>query len=64
MKLKANIIYIKICKKEELIPTFAKVNLAIKNGDFKIKKKVAKLVMEIEIQDKQYHLRKIGKDIR
>ena len=59
MKLKADIIYIKICKKEELIPTFAKVNLAIKNGDFKIKKKVAKLVMEIEIQDKQYHLRKI-----
>ena len=64
MKLKADIIYIKSCKKEELIPAFAKVNLAIKSGGFKIKKKIAKSVMETEIQGKQYHLRKRGKDIR
>ena len=38
MKLKATIIYIKSFKKEELIPTFAKINLAIKSGGFKIKK--------------------------
>ena len=50
-------IYIKSCKKEELIPDFAKVNLALKSGGFKIKKKIAKLVMEAEIQDKQYLLR-------
>ena len=61
MKLKADIIYIKSCKKEELIPTFAKVNSAIKSGGFKIKKKIEKLVMEAEIQDKQSHLRKIRK---
>ena len=64
MKLKADIIYIKSCKKEELIPTFAKVNSAIKSGGFKIKKKIEKLVMEAEIQDKQSHLRKIRNDIR
>ena len=64
MKLKADIIYIKLCKKEELILTFAKVNSAIKSGGFKIKKKIAKLVMEAEIQDKQSHLRKIRNDIR
>ena len=64
MKLKADIFYTKSCKKEKLIPTFAKVNLAIKSGDFKIKKKIAKLVMETEIQDKQHHIRKIRKNIR
>ena len=62
MKLKAGIIYIKSCKKDEPIPTFAKVNLAIKCRDFKIKKKITKLVMETGIQDKQYHLRKVRKD--
>ena len=64
MKLNADIIYIKSCKKEDLIPTFAKVNLATKSGGFKIKEKISKLVMEAEIQDKQYHLKKVRKDIR
>ena len=64
MKLKADITYINSCKKEELITTFAKVNLVIKSGGFKIKKKIAKLAMETEIQDKQYHLAKIIKDFR
>ena len=63
MELKVDIIYITSCKKEELIPNLAKINLVIKSGGFKIKKKIAKLVMETEIQDKQYHLRKILKDI-
>ena len=63
MELKVDIIYITSCKKEELIPTLAKINLVIKSGGFKIKKKIAKLVMETEIQEKQYHLRKILKDI-
>ena len=64
MKLKADILYTKSCKKEELIPTFAKVNLAIKSGGFKIKKKSAKLVMETETKDKQYPLRKLQKDFQ
>ena len=63
MELKVDIIYVTSCKKEELIPTLAKINLVIKSGGFKIKKKIAKLVMETEIQDKQYHLRKLQKDI-
>ena len=63
MELKVDIIYVTSCKKEELIPTLAKINLVIKSGGFKIKKKIAKLVMETEIQEKQYHLRKILKDI-
>ena len=46
MKLKADITYIKSCKKEEVTPTFAKVNLSIKSGTYKLKKKIAKLVMD------------------
>ena len=64
MRIKADIIYIKSCKEKELIPTFAKVNFAIKSGGFKIKKKIKKLVMETKIQGKQNHLRKIRKDTR
>ena len=64
MKLKTDIAYIKSCKKEESIPTFAKVNLSIKSGGYKLKKKVAKPVMETELQDKHYQLRQIGKQIR
>ena len=32
-KLKTDIVYIKSCKKEDLIPTFAKVILSIKSDD-------------------------------
>ena len=64
MKLKTDIAYIKSCKIEESIPTFAKVNLSIKSGGYKLKKKVAKPVMETELQDKHYQLRQIGKQIR
>ena len=39
MKVKADIKFVKSCKKENLIPTFAKVNLAIKNGSKKIEVK-------------------------
>ena len=39
MKVKADIKFAKSCKKENLTPTFTKVNLAIKNGSGKIKVK-------------------------
>ena len=37
MKVQTDIRFIKSCKKENLIATFAKVNLAIKNGSRKLK---------------------------
>ena len=45
MKINADIKYIKSCKKEELTPRFAKVNLALKSGTARLKKKMAKLVI-------------------
>ena len=57
-------ICIKSCKKEDLIPTFAKVNLANKIAGYKLKKKVVKPVMDTELQDKHYQILKIRKEIR
>ena len=37
MKVSADIKYIKTCKKERLTPTFAKVNISLKNGSFKLR---------------------------
>ena len=63
-KLVADIAFIKLCKKEQLIPTFAKVNVSIRNGIYKRKKKTARLVMETELQNKYREKRKLRKDIR
>ena len=51
----------KTCKKEDLIPTFTKANVAIKNGTQKLKMKIARVVMETEIQNKHDQKRKIKK---
>ena len=36
-KIQLDISFIKQCKKENIIPTFAKVNVAIRNGTYKRK---------------------------
>ena len=63
-KLITDIVCIKSCKKEDLISTFAKVNLANKIAAYKLKKKVVKPVMDTELQDKHYQILKIRKEIR
>ena len=45
----ADIAFIKLCKKEQLIPTFAKVSVSIRNGTYKLKRKIARLVMETKL---------------
>ena len=62
-KLVADIAFIKLCKKEQLIPTFAKVNVSIRNGTYKLKRKIAHLVMVTELQNKYREKRKLRKDI-
>ena len=63
-KLVADIAFIKLCKKEQLIPSFAKVNLSIRNGTDKVKRKIARLMMETELKNKHREKRKLRKDIR
>ena len=62
-KIQLDINFIKTCKREDLIPTFAKVNVAIKHSTQKSKIYIARAVMETEMQNK-HQKRKIKKQIR
>ena len=64
MKINVDIKYIKSRKKEELTPRFAKVSLALKSGTARLKKKIAKLVMEAELQNKHIERKKTKKELR
>ena len=69
--IQLDINFIKSCKREDLVPTFAKVNVAIKHGTQKLKMKIARAVIaviaraviETEMQNKHQE-RKIKKRIR
>ena len=62
MKVQAGIQFIKSCKKENLIPIFAKVNLAIKSDSRKLKLSLARL-MESEMENKHHEKKKLKKEI-
>ena len=64
MKFTADIKFIKLCKVEKIVPTFAKVNLSIKSGSRKLKLTIARLVMESEIQSKHLEKKKLKKELR
>ena len=64
MKTQADINFIKRCKVENLIPTFVKVNLSIKAGKYKLKRCIARIAMESEMQLKHREKKKLQKDIR
>ena len=52
MKVTADIKFIKLCKVKKIIPAFAKVNLSVKTGSRKFKLRIARLMIENEIQSK------------
>ena len=54
---------VKSCKKESLIPAFAKVNLSIKNANRKLKLCIARMEMESEMVDKHHEKKKLKKDM-
>ena len=56
-------IFIKKCRQEDLIPTFATVHLAIKHGTTRLKKKIARIIMDAELQNKHTEKRKLKKKI-
>ena len=62
-KRQLDIIFIKQCKKENIIPTFVKDNVAIRHGTYKLKKKIAQTVMVTELQNKPYERRKLKKNV-
>ena len=63
-KVSTDIRYIRTCEKEQLIPTFARVNISLKDVSFKLRKKIATIIIEAEIQNKHSEKRKLRKEIR
>ena len=64
IKLQEDIKFTKTLKREILIPTFANVKLAIKTGNTKLKRKIAHLILETELQNKHFEKRKLKQDFR
>ena len=61
MKVSADSKCIKTCKKERITP---KVNLSLKNASFKLKGKIATLIMQTETQNKYSENRKSKKELK
>ena len=49
-KVVLDLAFIKICKKEELILTFAKLDLSVIHGSPKLKKRINRIIMESDMQ--------------
>ena len=64
IKVTADIKFIELCKVEKIIPKFAKVNWSIKSGGRKLKLRIARLVMESEIQSKHLEKKKLKKELQ
>ena len=64
MKVQVDIKFIKLCKQENLIPTFASIELSLKHSNDKLKKCIARIVMETEIQNKHREKKSFKKKIR
>ena len=64
MKVQADIEFIKHCKSENIIPTFAKLNVSLKHSNHKLKSRIAKIVMETELQNKNRQKKQLKKDIK
>ena len=62
-KIKLDISLIKKWKQEDLIPTFATVHLAIKHGTIRLKKKIARIIIDAELQNKHTEKSKLKKKI-
>ena len=63
MKMNTDIKFIKPWKKENLIPTIAKVNVSVKSRSYKLKRKITRLVMNTELKNKHIQKRKLKKEI-
>ena len=62
MKVEANIRFVKSCKKDNLIPIFAKINLAIKSGNWKLHLRIARIIMETKMQNKHQEKKKLKEE--
>ena len=61
-KVNQDINFIKTCRRENLIPTFAKVKIAIKINNGKLKQKLARVILDTELQQKHNQRRKVKRE--
>ena len=64
MKVQADIKLIKLYKQENIILTFANIKFILKHNNSKLKKYIARTVMETEIQNKYREKKSFKKEIR
>ena len=63
MKEDQNITFIKSCQKENLVPTFTKVNLSINSRSYKLRYEISKLIIQTELENKHHEKRKLRTEI-
>ena len=62
-KVKLDLDFLLACKKEKLIPTFAKPKLSI-TGDHRLRLKISKLIIETELKDKHARRKVLHKEVK
>ena len=63
MKTVTDIKFIKSCKAANVTPTFANVNLSTQYCSYKLKKLIARIILENELQCKHTEKKKVRKEI-
>ena len=61
---KLDIEYIKLCKQEHLLPTFATIRLSIQTKSNKLKKLIGRIIMEHELESKLHEKKLLRKEIK
>ena len=63
-KTKLDIEYIKLCKQEHLLQTFATIRLLIQIKNNKLKNRIGRITMERELESKHHEKKLLRKEIR
>ena len=63
-KTKLDIQCIKLCKQEQLLPTFATIKLSIQTKNNKLKEHIGRIIMEHELERKHHEKKQLKKEIK
>ena len=62
-KVNEDIKFIKICKNEDLLSKLAKIWLSVRSGSIKLKRTIACLIIEAELQNKHLEWQKLKQEM-
>ena len=63
-KTKLDMQYIKLCKQERLLPTFATIKLSIQTKNKTLKERIGRIIMEHELERKHHEKEQLKKEIK